>query len=119
MDLSSTLFRARAKGRASFLGGAPAQRSPKGRSDRGNGPRKAVAETEPAPRSAASGFRERLREFLIAERWLLVVPVVLPLSKAYEGYWRLRHVYYRELRNVARLVLLARGHTRFDHDARV
>jgi delta24-sterol reductase len=63
-----------------------------------------AARNEQAPR----GAREKLRELLIARRWLLVVPVVLPLSKAYESYWRLRHVYFRELRNVARL-----------HDARV
>jgi delta24-sterol reductase len=56
---------------------------------------------------------------LIGQRWLLVVPVVLPLSKAYEGYWRLRHVYYRELRNVVRLVE-ARGSARErSHDNRV
>jgi Delta24-sterol reductase len=110
MDLSSTLFRSRAKGRASFLGIVQPRHPPRARRQRESGAHQedVTETTERAPRSAPSSFRERLRELLIAERWLLVVPVVLPLSKAYEGYWRLRHVYYRELRNVARL-----------HDARV
>ncbi|HVZ33168.1 MAG TPA: FAD-binding protein, partial [Polyangiaceae bacterium] len=33
--------------------------------------------------------------------WALVVPIVLPLSKAYELYWTARYVHYRNLRNAA------------------
>ncbi|MEY4512974.1 MAG: delta(24)-sterol reductase isoform, partial [Pseudomonadota bacterium] len=31
----------------------------------------------------------------------LVVPLVLPVSKAYDVYWTARHIYYRNLRNAA------------------
>ncbi len=72
----------------------------------------------PAQRTPVT-TREKLRELLVAQRWLVVVPVVLPLSKAYEAYWRVRNVYYRELRNVARPTPLARGTARFDHETRV
>jgi delta24-sterol reductase len=91
MDLSSALFRLR-EPRASDPNLSRVSRS----AEHDRGP----------PQQATPGRRDlrtKLRELLIAQRWLIVVPVVLPLSKAYEGYWRLRHVYYRELRNVARL----------------
>jgi delta24-sterol reductase len=42
-------------------------------------------------------LREGFREQLVKQRWLMVVPVVLPLSKAYDTYWRLKEVYLREL----------------------
>lgn len=49
----------------------------------------------------SKGARDRLTELLIEYRWATVVPIVLPLSKAYDAYWRLRHIYYRGLRNDA------------------
>jgi delta24-sterol reductase len=33
----------------------------------------------------------------------MVVPIVLPISKAYEVYWRARHVHYRDFKNAAEL----------------
>jgi Delta24-sterol reductase len=47
----------------------------------------------------AQSFGDRLTELLIKHRWATVVPVVLPLSKAYETYWQLRHVKLRNLFN--------------------
>lgn len=57
-----------------------------------------------APAGAAwfARVRAKLSRQLIKHRWALVVPVVLPLSKAYDGYWKLKNVYLRELRNAAR-----------------
>jgi Delta24-sterol reductase len=46
-------------------------------------------------------FRDRLTQLLIDQRWAIVVPLVLPVSKAYDLYWTARHVYYRNLRNAA------------------
>ncbi len=51
---------------------------------------------------------DRLTERLIRTRWATVVPIVLPLSKAYDAYWTLRHVVVRNLRRDAA-----------GHDARV
>jgi delta24-sterol reductase len=52
------------------------------------------------PQPAAS-FADRLTELLIKQRWALVVPVVLPISKAYDLYWHARHVYLRAFRGAA------------------
>jgi delta24-sterol reductase len=49
--------------------------------------------------SPARSLGDRITAFLIKYRWATVVPVVLPLSKAYEGYWQLRHVRLRNLFN--------------------
>ena len=46
-------------------------------------------------------LRDRVTEFFIQHRWAIVVPLVLPVSKAYDLYWTARHVYYRNLRNAA------------------
>lgn len=46
-------------------------------------------------------FRDKVTEFFIQHRWAIVVPLVLPVSKAYDLYWTARHVYYRNLRNAA------------------
>jgi delta24-sterol reductase len=48
-------------------------------------------------------WQDRLTELLIQHRWATVVPIVLPISKAYDTYWTARHVYYRNLRNAAHL----------------
>jgi delta24-sterol reductase len=42
-----------------------------------------------------------LTDFLVRNIWVLVVPVVLPLSALYRLYWTARHVYYRRMRNAA------------------
>lgn len=60
------------------------------------------AEPARASSSKARDVRGRLQELLVNHRWALVVPVVLPLSKAYDTWWKLKNVYYRELRNRAR-----------------
>ncbi|HEX6242641.1 MAG TPA: FAD-binding oxidoreductase, partial [Polyangiales bacterium] len=49
-----------------------------------------------------TALRATLSEQLVKHRWVLVVPVVLPLSKAYDTYWKLKNVYWRELTNAAR-----------------
>jgi hypothetical protein len=54
-----------------------------------------------AKTSPTDDFRDKLTELLIQHRWAIVVPFVLPLSKAYDLYWTARHVYYRNLRNAA------------------
>lgn len=59
--------------------------------------------SEPSLAPAPRDVRDRLTELLIQHRWATVVPVVLPLSKVYDGYWTARHVYYRNLRNAAHL----------------
>jgi Delta24-sterol reductase len=41
---------------------------------------------------------DRLTELAIRYRWVIVVPVVLPISKAYELYWTARYVHLRNLR---------------------
>jgi delta24-sterol reductase len=48
-------------------------------------------------------WQDQLTELLVRHRWATVVPVVLPLSKAYDTYWTLRHVVVRNLRNAAHL----------------
>jgi Delta24-sterol reductase len=56
------------------------------------------------PRASASppkDWRDTLTETLIQHRWAIVVPLVLPVSKAYDLYWTARHVYYRNLRNAS------------------
>lgn len=50
---------------------------------------------------AREDFRDKLTEFFIQQRWAIVVPLVLPVSKAYDLYWTARHIYYRNLRNAA------------------
>lgn len=60
-------------------------------------------EGEHAERSAAPSLPDKLTELLVKHRWATVVPVVLPLSKAYDAYWTLRHVIYRNLTNTAHL----------------
>src|SRR5688572_20899420 len=60
------------------------------------------AKEKPTERTAASdSWQDRLTELLVKHRWATVVPVVLPLSKAYDTYWTARHVVYRNLRNAA------------------
>ena len=61
--------------------------------------RKRAASSESA-KGRARG--EVLTEFLVKHRWIIVVGAVLPLSKAYSAYWRLRYVYARNLRSSAR-----------------
>ncbi len=48
-----------------------------------------------------SDWRDRLTAFLVKHRWATVVPVVLPLSKAYDLYWTARHIHYRNYNNSA------------------
>jgi delta24-sterol reductase len=48
-------------------------------------------------------WQDTLTELLVKHRWATVVPIVLPISKAYDTYWFARHVYYRNLRNAAHL----------------
>ncbi|HJK96428.1 MAG TPA: FAD-binding protein [Polyangiaceae bacterium LLY-WYZ-14_1] len=60
----------------------------------------------PAGREGAGTRREpdlgdRLVELFVKHRWATVVPIVLPLSKAFEAYWTLSNVYLREWRNAA------------------
>ena len=62
------------------------------------------AVTSPTSVAAASPrkpLRTRLTELLVKHRWAVVVPVILPLSRAYDVYWQLRNVYYRELTSAA------------------
>lgn len=59
--------------------------------------RRAVAPTPAAPQPLG----ERIFETLVKNNWVLVVPVVLPMSKAYDLYWTARHIYFRRLRNAA------------------
>jgi delta24-sterol reductase len=63
--------------------------------------RRSAAPGAPAPQARSLG--DRFTELLIKHRWATVVPVVLPISKAYDLYWQARHVYYRELKNAAGL----------------
>lgn len=51
---------------------------------------------------AAPKLSATLMDRLIQRRWLLIVPVVLPLSKLYELYWSARYVHYRALRKRAK-----------------
>lgn len=51
--------------------------------------------------SPSRDLGDTLTELLIQHRWALVVPLVLPVSKAYDLYWTARHVYYRNLRNAS------------------
>lgn len=44
-----------------------------------------------------SDFRSKLTELLVQQRWAIVVPVVLPISKAYDVYWTARYVHLRNL----------------------
>lgn len=53
--------------------------------------------------STKDAWQDKLTELLIQYRWATVVPIVLPLSKAYDTYWTLRHVIVRNLRNAAHL----------------
>lgn len=46
-------------------------------------------------------FRDKVTELLIQHRWAIVVPLVLPVSKAYDLYWTARNVYFRNLRSAA------------------
>jgi delta24-sterol reductase len=55
----------------------------------------------PAPETPPETFGDRLTRILVEQRWAIVVPFVLPVSKAYDLYWTARHVYYRNLRNAA------------------
>jgi Delta24-sterol reductase len=59
---------------------------------------KLVEQTRTAKRPA---LRDKLTELLVQHRWAVVVPFVLPVSKAYDLYWRARHVHLRLLRNEA------------------
>lgn len=70
--------------------------------------RRPMASKRATPSTDPNAGDDRLTAFLIKHRWATVVPVVLPLSKAYDVYWRLRHVYYRAWTNRAD-----------EHDARV
>ncbi|MDB4972621.1 MAG: delta(24)-sterol reductase [Myxococcaceae bacterium] len=54
-----------------------------------------------ARQRAPADLRDQLTELLIEHRWAIVVPLILPVSKAYNLYWTARHVYYRNLRNAA------------------
>jgi delta24-sterol reductase len=54
------------------------------------------AETPAAPR--ASGTVDRLTDLLIRFRWLFVIPIVLPVSKLFEMWLRLRGFWIRRLR---------------------
>lgn len=63
-----------------------------------------VATETPISRGGGSAAMPRkkseddaLTAWLVRHRWAVVVPVVLPLSKLYAGYWRVRHVLLREL----------------------
>jgi Delta24-sterol reductase len=49
------------------------------------------------------GLADRITEQLIKHRWAVVLPFVLPVSKAYDLYWRARHVHYRAFKNAAEL----------------
>ncbi len=60
----------------------------------------ATLKRPPAPPAAASRA-DVWTELLIRHRWALVVPIVLPISKAYDLYWTARYVHYRNLRNAA------------------
>lgn len=51
--------------------------------------------------SVQAGWQDKLTELLVKHRWATVVPLVLPLSKAYDLYWTARHVHYRNLSNRA------------------
>lgn len=48
-----------------------------------------------------TSLADKLTKLLVEQRWAIVVPIVLPVSKAYELYWKARYVYYRNLRNTA------------------
>jgi delta24-sterol reductase len=61
--------------------------------------RQLVQRKPKAATPASSG--DKLTEFLVQNRWLIVVPIILPVSKIYDTYWTARHVYYRNLRNAA------------------
>jgi delta24-sterol reductase len=68
------------------------------RTESGPAPRPSRAAREPsAPNSLPPIFGDMLTELLVKHRWATVVPLVLPLSKAYETYWQLRHVKLRNL----------------------
>ncbi|MBX3251856.1 MAG: FAD-binding oxidoreductase [Myxococcales bacterium] len=49
----------------------------------------------------APDLGDRLTELLVKHRWATVVPVVLPLSKAYDTWWRFRNIWYRNWKNAA------------------
>ena len=55
----------------------------------------------PARETPPESFGDRLTRILVEQRWAIVVPFVLPVSKAYDLYWTARHVYYRNLTNAA------------------
>lgn len=53
------------------------------------------------PQEPTEPLGDKLTRLLVEHRWAIVVPFVLPVSKAYDLYWTARHVYYRNLRNAA------------------
>ncbi len=56
-----------------------------------------TSEATQNPTEEQTDLRDKLTAFVIRHRWASVVPVVLPLSKAYDLYWTLRHVKMRNL----------------------
>lgn len=52
---------------------------------------------EQRPSSRTEGLADRFTELLIKHRWATVVPVVLPLSKAYDAYWTAKNIHLRNL----------------------
>lgn len=63
------------------------------------------------PRAAAfhpEVLSDRVTELMVRHRWAVVLPVVLPLSKVYDAWWRFRDVWMRNRRRAAHR-----------HDARV
>ncbi len=54
---------------------------------------------ENAPVSKNGKFVDTLTDHLVRYRWVLVVPVVLPLSTLFNLFWIVRNRYYRRWRN--------------------
>lgn len=55
----------------------------------------------PSSASARDELARRVTELLVKHRWATVVPIVLPLSKGYDLYWRFRHVWMRNRQRAA------------------
>ena len=99
IDASATL-RTRAKGLVQRSRHAPDARVASSLRSRAEQPRASTLAHGASARTSVD-FRDRMTEFFIQQRWAIVVPLVLPVSKAYDLYWNARHVYYRNLRNAA------------------
>ena len=62
----------------------------------------AAPQADPGKTGLLESLRAKLTALLIEQRWAIVVPLVLPVSKVYDLYWTARYVHYRNLKNGSR-----------------